>query len=101
MSERQTPQVVVFSGKLSVKGERLDRAFVRPRQACFALTDESMLCYYQNAGQGQLLWVGVWPAAQFGRQFSLVSMVSINLGMWLYGVETGDTGESIEPEESH
>jgi hypothetical protein len=27
-------------------------------------------------------------------------MVSINLGIWLYGVETGDTGESIEPEES-
>ena len=34
----------------------------------------------------------------FGRWFSLVS---INLGIWLYGVETGDTGESIEPEESH
>jgi hypothetical protein len=28
-------------------------------------------------------------------------MVSINLGIWFYGVETGDTGESIEPEESH
>ncbi|MGE5110519.1 MAG: hypothetical protein ACM3JB_06670, partial [Acidobacteriaceae bacterium] len=32
MSERQTPQVVVFSGKLSEKVERLDRTFVRPRQ---------------------------------------------------------------------
>ena len=30
-----------------------------------------------------------------------VSMVSINLGIWFYEVETGDTGESIEPEESH
>jgi hypothetical protein len=30
----------------------------------------------------------------------LVSMVSINLGIWFYGVETGDAGESIEPEES-
>jgi len=29
LSERQTPQVVVFSGKLSEKGERLDPAFVR------------------------------------------------------------------------
>jgi len=28
-------------------------------------------------------------------------MVSINLGIWFYGVETGDAGESIEPEESH
>ena len=36
-----------------------------------------------------------------GRWFSLVSMVSINLGIWLYGVERGDTGESIEPEERH
>jgi hypothetical protein len=27
--------------------------------------------------------------------------VSINLGIWFYGVETGDAGESIEPEESH
>ena len=31
----------------------------------------------------------------------MVSMVSINLGIWFYGVETGDAGESIEPEESH
>jgi hypothetical protein len=36
----------------------------------------------------------------FGR-FSLVSMVSINLGIRFYEVEAGDTGESIEPEESH
>ena len=32
LSEKQTPQVIVFSRKLSEKGERLDRAFVRPRQ---------------------------------------------------------------------
>jgi hypothetical protein len=32
LSEEQTPQVVVFSGKPSEKGERLDRAIVRPRQ---------------------------------------------------------------------
>ena len=31
----------------------------------------------------------------------MVSMVSINLGIWFCEVETGDTGESIEPEESH
>jgi len=30
----------------------------------------------------------------------MVSMVSINLGIWFYGVETGDAGETIEPEES-
>jgi len=52
-------------------------------------------------GQGQLLWVGVCLRHTFGRRFSLVSMVSINLGIWFYEVETGDTGESIEPEESH
>ena len=61
LSERQSPQVIVFSEKLSEKGERLDRAFVRPGQACLALTDESMLCYNSIAGQGQLLWVGVCP----------------------------------------
>ena len=32
LSERQTPQVIVFSRKRSEKGERIDRAFVRPRQ---------------------------------------------------------------------
>jgi hypothetical protein len=32
---------------------------------------------------------------------AVVSMVSINLGIWFYGVETGDTGDSIESEESH
>jgi hypothetical protein len=31
----------------------------------------------------------------------MVSMVSINFGIPFYGVETGDTGESIEPEERH
>jgi len=43
----------------------------------------------------------VLPVARFWTAFSLVSMVSINLGIRFYGVETGDTGESIEPEESH
>jgi hypothetical protein len=32
LSERQTPQVIVFSRKRLEKGERIDRAFVRPRQ---------------------------------------------------------------------
>ena len=32
LSEEQIPQVVVFSRKSSEKGERKDRAFVRPRQ---------------------------------------------------------------------
>jgi hypothetical protein len=29
-----------------------------------------------------------------------VSPASINLGIWFYEVETGDTSESIEPEEA-
>jgi len=28
-------------------------------------------------------------------------MVSINFGIWFYGVEKGDAGETIEREESH
>jgi len=60
-----------------------------------------MMLTIHVTGQGQLLWVGVSLRHLFGRRFSLVSMVSINLGIWFYGVETGDTGESIEPEESH
>jgi len=35
------------------------------------------------------------------RMVSPVSVVSTNIGIWFYEVETGDTGESIEPEESH
>ena len=34
------------------------------------------------------------------KMVSPVSVVSINLGIWFYEVEIGDTGESIEPEES-
>jgi hypothetical protein len=33
-------------------------------------------------------------------RFSLVSMVSVNLRIWFYGVEKGDAGETIEREES-
>jgi hypothetical protein len=33
LSERQTPQVIVFSRKSLEKGERLDRAFVRYQAA--------------------------------------------------------------------
>ena len=64
-------------------------------------TDPNSVCYNSFTGQGQLLWVGIRLQHGFGRRFSLVSMVSINLGIWFYGVETGDAGESIEPEESH
>jgi len=43
----------------------------------------------------------VLPVTQFvDTRFSVVSMVSIKLEIWFYGVETGDKGESIEPEES-
>jgi hypothetical protein len=61
-------------------------------------TDLNSLCYNSFSGQGQLLWVGVCLQHDFER-FSLVSMVSINLGIRFYGVEKGDSGESIEPEE--
>jgi len=59
-----------------------------------------MLCYNSFTGQGQLLWVGVCLQRSFGRCFHLVSMVSINLRIWFYGVEQGDAGETIEREES-
>jgi hypothetical protein len=64
-------------------------------------TDLNFLCYNSFTGQGQLLWVRVACSTVFGQRFSLVSMVSINLGIRFYGVEIGDAGESIEPEESH
>jgi len=38
LSERQIPQVIVFSGKPSEKGERKDRACVRPRQVRYVPT---------------------------------------------------------------
>ena len=68
---------------------------------CCACTDLNFLCYDSFTRQGQLLWVGICLKDNFGWRFSLASMVSINLGIWFYGVETGDAGESIEPEESH
>jgi hypothetical protein len=46
LSEKQTPQVIVFSRKLSEKGERLERACVRPRQVRYqaALRPDSNCC---------------------------------------------------------
>jgi len=64
-------------------------------------TDLNSLCYNSVTGQGQLLWVSVCLHDSFGRRFSLVSTVSINLGIWFYGVEMGHAGDTIEPEESH
>jgi hypothetical protein len=32
---------------------------------------------------------------------NLVSVVSINLGIWFFEIETSDASESIEPQESH
>ena len=51
-----------------------------------------------GAGTAALGWC--LPAAQFRSWFSLVSMVSINPGIWFDGVEKGDAGETIEREES-
>jgi hypothetical protein len=72
---------------------RLRRVRAAPRQVC---TDLNSLCYNSVTGQGQLLWVGFALA----ERFYLVSMVSINLGNWFDQAETGDAGETIEPEES-
>jgi hypothetical protein len=58
----------------------------------------ALLQFSLGAGTAALGWA--CPPNSFGRWFSLVSMVSINLGIWFYGVETGDAGETIEPEES-
>jgi hypothetical protein len=58
----------------------------------------SLLQFSLGAGTAALGWVCLQN--NFGRRFSLVSMVSINLGIWFYGVEMGDAGETIEPEES-
>jgi hypothetical protein len=64
-----------------------------------SLTDQSTLCYNSFKGQGQLLLVGVWLQHSFG-PVSLVSMVSVNLRIWFYGVEEGDAGQTMEREES-
>jgi hypothetical protein len=60
---------------------------------------DALLQFIDGAGTAALGWC--LPASQFWTGFNLVSMVSINLGNRFYGVETDDTGESIEPEESH
>jgi hypothetical protein len=54
----------------------------------------------RDSCSGFVLLVRVACSTVFGQRFSLVSMVSINLGIWFYGVELGDAGETIEPEES-
>jgi len=68
--------------------------------ACRSLyRSEFILLQFISWGRDSCSGLGL-PAEQFGRWFSLVSMVSINLGIWFYGVEMGDAGETIEPEES-
>jgi hypothetical protein len=56
---------------------------------CRTYTDLNCLCYNSFTGQGQLLWVGV-ACRMGGRPLRLVS---INLGIWFYEVETSDTGD--------
>ena len=58
---------------------------------------EALLQFIHGAGTAALGWC--LPAAQFWTAVNLVSMVSINLRIWFYGVEQGDAGESIEREE--
>ena len=59
---------------------------------------DALLQFIDGAGTAALGCVCLHHS--FGRGFSLVSMVSINLGIWFYGVEEGDAGETIEREES-
>jgi hypothetical protein len=66
-----------------------------------AYTNSNFLCYNSFHGAGTAALGSCCLQHSFGEPFSMVSMVSINLGIWFYGVETGDAGESIEPEESH
>ena len=54
-----------------------------------------LLQFIHGAGTAALGW-----RLPVGRAVCLVSMVSINLGIWFYGVELGDAGETIEREES-
>jgi hypothetical protein len=55
----------------------------------------ALLQFIHGAGTAALGWC--LPAEW---RFSMVSMVSINLRIWFDGVETGDTGETVEPEEA-
>ena len=68
-----------------------------------AYTNSNFLCYnsFHGAGTAALGWC--LPAKWFWTAFWLgVDGVHYyNLGIRFYGVETGDAGESIEPEESH
>jgi hypothetical protein len=66
LSEKQTPQVVVFSRKSLEKGERLDRAFVRPRQmVCYGRPQRTVWLGYLLAS----LFTDVSQASKPGRSF--------------------------------
>ena len=64
------------------------------------LSDLNFLWYDSFTEQGQLLWVGICLKDNFEWRFSLVSMVSNNLGIRFYGAEMSDPVETIEREES-
>jgi hypothetical protein len=57
-----------------------------------------LLQLIHEAGTAALGWC--LPAAQFWTGLALVSMVSVNPQNLVLGVEKGDAGETIEPEES-
>ena len=59
----------------------------------------ALLQFTHRAGTAALGWC--LPVTQFlDAGLVLVSMVSINLGIWFDGVEQGDAGKTIEREES-
>jgi len=60
---------------------------------------DALLQFIDGAGTAALGWSCL--QSNFVDRFSFVCRVSVNLRIRFYGVETGDTGESIEPEESH
>ncbi len=61
-------------------------------------TNSNCLCYNSFTGQGQLPWCVVCLKHS---SWTSVGSVSFNRGTRFREVETGDTGASIEPEESH
>jgi hypothetical protein len=87
------PEPETNSARTAESAENLTRTGSMPDGSIDAL-----LQFIDGAGTAALGWC--LPASQFWTGFSLVSMVSINLGIWFYGVEKGDAGETIEREES-
>ena len=58
-----------------------------PIHVRICLTNVSLLCYNSITGQGQMFWVTVGASPGILKWGCVASMVSINLGIRVYGVE--------------